>query len=77
MRINKLIRPFVGAKSPTATQPPQTAPTADYEHYQSRPAMFCHPEPIRFAQGKLREGSVAMGTEMLRYAQHDKTGFGR
>jgi hypothetical protein len=31
----------------------------------------CHPEPIRFAQGKLREGSVALGVEMLRCAQHD------
>jgi hypothetical protein len=31
----------------------------------------CHPEPIRFAQGKLREGSGSRGTEMLRFAQHD------
>jgi len=37
----------------------------------------CHPEPIRFAQGKLREGSLLMGREMLRCAQHDNTGFGR
>src|SRR6266566_9841934 len=34
-------------------------------------ASQCHPEPIRFAQGKLREGSVALGVEMLRCAQHD------
>jgi hypothetical protein len=34
----------------------------------------CHPEPIRFAQGKLREGSVARGSEMLRCAQHDRAG---
>ena len=26
---------------------------------------FCHPEHIRFAQGKLREGSVSSGVEML------------
>jgi hypothetical protein len=40
----------------------------------------CHPEPIRFAQGKLREGALgklregacSVGTEMLRCAQHDK-----
>jgi len=31
----------------------------------------CHPEPIRFAQGKLREGSGSMGAEMLRCTQHD------
>ncbi len=31
----------------------------------------CHVEPIRCAQCKLREGSGAMGTEMLRCAQHD------
>jgi hypothetical protein len=32
----------------------------------------CHPEHIRFTQCKLREGSVAMGAEMLRCAQHDR-----
>ena len=32
----------------------------------------CHPEPIRCAQGKLHDGSVARGAEMLRCAQHDK-----
>ncbi len=31
----------------------------------------CHPEHIRSAQGKLREGSGSMGAEMLRCAQHD------
>ena len=31
----------------------------------------CHPEHIRSTQCKLREGSVAPGTEMLRCAQHD------
>ncbi len=30
------------------------------------------PEHIRRAQGKLREGSGAMGNEMLRCAQHDR-----
>ena len=35
-------------------------------------APSCHSEPIRCAQGKLREGSGAVGVEMLRYAQHDK-----
>jgi hypothetical protein len=31
----------------------------------------CHHEPIRFTQGKLREGSVPIGAQMLRCAQHD------
>src|SRR5258708_1362780 len=31
----------------------------------------CHPEPIRFAQGKLREGSGSTGAEILRCAQDD------
>ncbi len=31
-------------------------------------------EHIRSAQCKLREGSVAIGTEMLRCAQHDRAG---
>ncbi len=35
-------------------------------HYRS-----CHPEPIRCAQGQLREGSVSPGTEILRCAQDD------
>jgi hypothetical protein len=34
-------------------------------------ARACYPEPFAAAQGKLREGSVSMGVEMLRYAQHD------
>jgi hypothetical protein len=33
--------------------------------------LHCHPEPFAAAQGKLREGSVALGSEMLRFAQHD------
>ena len=33
--------------------------------------LHCHPEHIRYTQCKLREGSVALGTEMLRCAQHD------
>jgi hypothetical protein len=35
---------------------------------------YCHPEPIRFAQGKLREGSVrpSRQTLPLRFAQGDK-----
>jgi hypothetical protein len=37
---------------------------------------FVTPPPIRSAQGKLREGSGSMGTEMLRCAQHDSTGCG-
>ncbi len=32
----------------------------------------CHPEHIRSAQCKLSEGSLAMGNEMLRCAQHDR-----
>jgi hypothetical protein len=31
----------------------------------------CHPEHVRCAQGKLREGSVTVGYEMLRCAQDD------
>jgi hypothetical protein len=38
---------------------------------------FVTPEPIRFAQGKLREGSLLMGREMLSAAKHDSTGCGR
>ncbi len=33
--------------------------------------MFCHPEPMRSAQGKLREGAGSMGKEILRFAQDD------
>jgi len=50
---------------------------ADDDFCHSRSAIFCHPEPIPYAQGKLREGSGSMGTEMLRSAQHDKTDLGR
>jgi len=35
---------------------------------------YCHPEPIRFAQGKLREGSVRPSRQTLRCAQGDKIG---
>jgi hypothetical protein len=31
----------------------------------------CHPEPMRFAQGKLREGSGSPDAEILRCAQDD------
>src|SRR5258708_10714162 len=31
----------------------------------------CHPEPIRFAQDKLRAGSGSSGKEILRFAQDD------
>src|SRR5258708_11163644 len=31
----------------------------------------CHPEPMRCAQGKLREGPGSMGAEILRFAQDD------
>jgi hypothetical protein len=31
---------------------------AYYEFYQPRPVIVCHPEHIRFAQCKLREGSL-------------------
>ena len=33
--------------------------------------MGCHPEPFASLEGKLREGSLSMGSEMLRFAQHD------
>ena len=48
--------------------------------------MFCHLEPIRFTQGKLREEALSMGNEMLSLrcpqgfgsrAQHDRTDFAR
>ncbi len=39
--------------------------------------MICHPEPFASLKGKLREGSVSMGRQMLRFAQHDISGFGR
>src|SRR5258708_9296402 len=32
----------------------------------------CHPEPIRFAQGKLREGSLHPASQTLRCAQGDR-----
>ena len=35
--------------------------------------MGCHPEPFASLKGKLREGSLSMGSEMLRFAQHDNT----
>jgi hypothetical protein len=35
--------------------------------------LYCHPEHIRSTQCKLREGSIALGSEMLRCAQHDST----
>jgi hypothetical protein len=36
----------------------------------------CHPEPVRFAQGKLREGSAVLDRgelmQILRFAQNDR-----
>jgi len=69
MHIHTILRPSVGARF--------IAPTADYDYYHSSSVKVCHPEPIPYAQGKLREGSGARGTEMLRSAQHDKTDLGR
>jgi hypothetical protein len=59
--------------------------TADYEFSQNTTddeigpstvtpfaSLRASSEHIRCAQGKLREGSVAMGVEMLRCAQHDR-----
>ena len=34
----------------------------------------CHAEPIRYAQGKLREASRRLPSEPIRYAQGDKIG---
>ncbi len=45
------------------------AATADYDFYQPRSGMCCHPERS--------EGSLSMGKELLRCAQHDRTDFGR
>ena len=39
--------------------------------------MVCHPEHIRSAQGKLREGARSIGKEMLSEAKHDSSDFGR
>src|SRR6266851_5017126 len=33
--------------------------------------LYCHTEPMRFAQGKLREGSGSPDAELLRCAQDD------
>src|SRR6266496_1703373 len=33
--------------------------------------LLCHPEHIRYAQCKLREGSLSSGVEMLRCTQHN------
>jgi hypothetical protein len=44
-----------------------------WEEPMDAASLRCHPEHIRSAQGKLREGSVALGMEMLRCAQHDST----
>jgi hypothetical protein len=32
---------------------------------------------MRLAQGTLREGSVVIGSQMLRFAQHDRLGLSR
>ncbi len=77
MHIDELLRP--------CRRRPMYARIADDDFYQPRPVIVCHPEPIRFAQGKLREGSSSMGREILRClfaalrasAQDDSTGFGR
>ena len=45
-----------------------------WEAVEPWPVQFmygCHPEPFASLKGKLREGSVSMGREMLRCAQHD------
>jgi len=42
-------------------------PIADYEFSRPRSAMLCHPERS--------EGSSSMAREMLRCAQHDRSGF--
>jgi hypothetical protein len=44
-------------------------PGRDNEFSQARSGMYCHPERS--------EGSLSMGTEMLRFAQHDNFGVGR
>ncbi len=49
----------------TSSHPPK----ADNEVYQAPSVIVCHPERS--------EGSVSMGTEILRFAQDDKTDFGR
>ncbi len=48
---------------------PEHPPMADNEFYQATSVIVCHPERS--------EGSVSMGTEILRFAQDDKTDFGR
>jgi len=35
----------------------------------------CHPEPMRFAQGKLREGAGEPAAELLSAAKDDSQGF--
>jgi hypothetical protein len=36
--------------------------------------MDCHAEPFASLKGKLREGSLSISNEMLRFAQHDNAG---
>ena len=53
-------------------------PRRDDEFSRPRPVIpVCYPEPFASLKGKLREGSCSRGTEMLRFAQHDNSGFGR
>ena len=40
---------------------------------RGRTALPCHAEPIRCAQGKLREASLRLSRGILRFAQDDKT----
>ena len=43
------------------------------DSWESRRSNYqeCHSEPIRYAQGKLREGPIAQGTGCFAAAQHD------
>src|SRR5712691_5960434 len=51
--------------------------TADNEFSPPPSVQHCHPERMsRSPERSEGEGSLSMGTEMLRPAQHDRTGFG-
>jgi len=61
--------------------PHRVTPFADSEFtlrneglYSEQVWLRASSEPIRFAQGQLREGSVALGLEMLSAAKHDSRG---
>jgi hypothetical protein len=54
--------------------PHRVTPFADSSLHSEQVWLRASSEPIRFAQGQLREGSVALGLEVLSAAKHDSRG---